>query len=143
MPPITHSESPFLQILNLLNMDKVINLTDINPTMRFLLDRHDKIAIDDSMIFYLDPYNIRTYADSVEYCNDLNMSVALPRSRSQNDLIAKLMLKWNTKIDTRKFDSIEPWIAVGLTEPKAIGEFKNISKRRNNLIQRISVHRVL
>ena len=125
MPPISNLESnsqTFLQVLNHLNLDKVINLTDINPTMQFLLDRHDKIAIDNSMIFFLDPFSLRNYNDSVEYCNDHNMTVALPRNKSQNDLIAKLMLRWNSKLDTHKFGPIEPWIAVSLSEPRAVGE---------------------
>ena len=143
MPPISHSETPFLQVLNLLNMDKVIDLSDISPTMQFLLDRHDKIAIDNSMIFFLDPYTLRNYDDSVKYCESLNMNIALPRNKLQNDLIAKLMRKWNRMITTPKFDSIEAWIDVGLSDPERIGKVKARKFGRVKVRVRVGDHAVI
>ena len=116
MPPISNSNSPFLQVLNLLNLDEVINLSKIQTPMKFLLARNDKIAIGDSKIFFLDPFTLRNYEDTDRYCKNLNMTVALPINEAENDLIAKLMRKWNKTVKSSKFEWIEAWLALGLTK---------------------------
>ena len=118
MSPISNSQLPSLQILNLLNLDEVINISNIDPTMKFLLARHDKIAVGDSKIFFLDPYTLRNYEDTESYCESLNMTVALPKGKSENDLIAMLLRKWDNNIRSKKFNWIEAWLAIGLTREK-------------------------
>ena len=116
MPPISNSNSPFLQVLNLLNLDEVIDLSNIQTPMKFLLARNDKIAIGESKIFYLDPFTLRNYEDTERYCKSLDMTVALPRNEADNDLIAKLMRKWNNTVQSPKFEWIEAWLGLGLTK---------------------------
>lgn len=121
MPSITS----ILYILNFLNLDEVFDLSNINPTIKFLIERHDKTAITDSKIFYLDPFTLRTYEDTDAYCHSLNMTVALPTNQAENDLIAQMMRGWNTNIRrnfrSAKFDWIEAWLAVGLGEEQRKG----------------------
>ena len=38
------------------------------------------------------------------------MTIALPTSESQNNLLHKLTKQWNTRISSPKFNSINPWI---------------------------------
>ena len=94
--------------------------------MQFLLEKNDKIAIGRSKIFYLDPYTLRNYEDSYTYCTNLNMTVALPTDESENDLMARLMRKWNSYIRTSKFNSIETWLAAGLSNQRKIGKFHDV-----------------
>ena len=129
MPPIFNSgtvSEPIhqaLQILNFFNLEEVVNSLNMTSQMQFLLDRNDKIAIGSSKIFYLDPYTLRNFEDSHNYCTNLNMTMALPTNKSENKLMAKLMRKWNSYIKTPKFDSIETWLAVGFSDKQLRGEF--------------------
>ena len=129
MPPIFYSGNEFqpaldpaMQVLNFFNLDDMINSFNMTSQMRFLLEHNDKIAIGRSKIFYLDPYTLRNYEDSYNYCNNLNMTVALPTDGSENDLMARLMRKWNSYIRTQKFNSIETWLAAGLSNKRKIGK---------------------
>ena len=129
MPPIFHSGNEFqpaldptMQVLNFFNLEDMIKSLNMTSQMRFLLEHNDKIAIGRSKIFYLNPYTLRNYEDSNAYCNDLNMTVALPTNESENDLMAKLMRKWNSYIRTPKFNSIETWLAAGLSNKRKIGK---------------------
>ena len=38
------------------------------------------------------------------------MTIALPRSQSQNNLLHKLTTQWNSRITSPKFNNINPWI---------------------------------
>ena len=40
----------------------------------------------------------------------LNMTMALPTSKSQNDLLLKLMKHWNGRVHSPKFNTINAWI---------------------------------
>ena len=70
MPPLTDQLYPFLTILA--GIENSINLTLVDPPMRYLLNHNDKIAISNSTIFYLDPFELRTFDDAYDYCQDRN-----------------------------------------------------------------------
>ena len=70
MPPLTDQLYPFLTILA--GIENSINLTSIDPPMQFLLEHNDKIAISNATIFYLDPYELRTFDNALNYCKDWN-----------------------------------------------------------------------
>ena len=81
MPPLTDQLYPFLTILA--GIENSINLTLVDPPMRYLLDHNDKIAISNAKIFYLDPYQLRTFDDAFNYCQDRNQVHSLLREATR------------------------------------------------------------
>ena len=77
MPPLTDQLYAFLTILA--GIENSINLTSVDPPMRYLLDHNDKIAISNAKIFYLDPYQLRTFDDAFNYCQDRNQAYTVCR----------------------------------------------------------------
>jgi len=114
MPPLTDNLYPFLTILA--GIENSINLTSVNPPMRYLLNHNDKIAISNTTIFYLDPYELRTFDDAFKYCQSLNFTMALPKSESHYDLINKLITKWNYRVSSPKFNSVNAWIRAHIND---------------------------
>ena len=78
MPPLTDQLYPFLTILA--GIENSINLTSVDPPMRYLLDHNDKIAISNGKIFYLDPFELRTFDDAYSHCQDRNHATVCMQS---------------------------------------------------------------